>query len=685
LFARQSSVSAIKTSTKKDKKMAADEKRPIGVRKRSAPLEGFVTVEGGQKKFREQREDNSVGEAKIEAANKQLTDEEEEFLDTCRGGGPFARIEELIAQGASPNLQDPDTGETVLMLAARGAGSTEEEEKCDSVASIQQPQIASATSSSSAAMIMGTLASADSAAKPEALKIVKMLLMKGADVSATNHEGDTAFLCAAKAGGQGSKINGRILEALLDAKSDINHRNQRGETALMLFIEQNNQASVDMLLRRSDINVHLVDRSGKNALMYACSAEYPDTEFVESILRRYKTTDNVDQISLGLDLEKTAICIEPDDGWVKSLKGEGVMFAKENGYVTAKFLVKGAVRSRGLPIIMDLSPAELKIFDNLESGEQAVTYITFELWSNMLKQVSDKAQIVPHAINALAVIAKNNINCDDDDATAPLHIMKQLFAKGAKVSCLVAGGKTVMQYVGEYLRHDENDEFSARFPIWLELEAQKKRELEQLRVERQREDAKDDYKTRINFLQSHLSSDALRSFIALEEKIARRKGLSVLTDLSSCPHPAEQVESAAVDPAIILSLDSGDTDPIAPPAASFPLSSAEPLLAKLFPGALLSKKPTRPVALFAGNLPSLTVLANTFFEPVSFPSSQPSESAAALTQNNVLNQGASPYQKGVSDGSLTTLNLLQSNEENQQTGSTVAQPEDDFLPIIDAP
>jgi ankyrin repeat protein len=82
------------------------------------------------------------------------------------------------------------------------------------------------------------------AGRPGSARIVRLLLAKGADPKARDHEGETCILRAAASG------DAHMVRVLLDRGADINAHGRGGSTPLMEAVGQGNRAVAEMLVTR---------------------------------------------------------------------------------------------------------------------------------------------------------------------------------------------------------------------------------------------------------------------------------------------------------------------------------------------------------------------------------------------------------------------------------------------------
>ena len=120
------------------------------------------------------------------------------------------RVIELLDYGADPNYQDPEDGQTPLILATKIEGIEED----------------------------------------EILKMIKVLLDRGADPNIEDNLGATALTYAA----MNSELN--LIKELLDRGANVNHQDSGRWTALMLASEYGHFSMLKLLLDRgADLNL----------------------------------------------------------------------------------------------------------------------------------------------------------------------------------------------------------------------------------------------------------------------------------------------------------------------------------------------------------------------------------------------------------------------------------------------
>jgi uncharacterized protein len=123
------------------------------------------------------------------------------------------------------------------------------------------------------------------AASQGAPECAKVLLRYGAELNATNEDGDTPLALAACECGAATPPNtSSVLKLLLQRGADIDHQNQEGETALMIAADRGNLVGVKLLLS-DGANPKLRSRSGATALSLARKAGNKD---IVEVLQAYK-------------------------------------------------------------------------------------------------------------------------------------------------------------------------------------------------------------------------------------------------------------------------------------------------------------------------------------------------------------------------------------------------------------
>merc|ERR1711923_259875 len=94
--------------------------------------------------------------------------------------------------------------------------------------------------------------------------IVQMLLRyKGIKIDKSNHNGDTALMCAA------NEMKTDIVKLLVENNCDVNIKNSDGYTALMCAADKGDVQIVQTLLSSPTIDINLEDSKGNNALSWA--------------------------------------------------------------------------------------------------------------------------------------------------------------------------------------------------------------------------------------------------------------------------------------------------------------------------------------------------------------------------------------------------------------------------------
>lgn len=100
-------------------------------------------------------------------------------------------------------------------------------------------------------------------------EVVKLLLDRGASVSAKDSEGNTAISAAAY------YLRSEVVELLIERGADINNKDWFGQTVLMNAAGNGAPDTVRFLLDRS-ANLDVQNRNGTTALMFAMAFKHPD-------------------------------------------------------------------------------------------------------------------------------------------------------------------------------------------------------------------------------------------------------------------------------------------------------------------------------------------------------------------------------------------------------------------------
>jgi ankyrin repeat protein len=110
------------------------------------------------------------------------------------------------------------------------------------------------------------------AASQGAPECAKILLQYGADLNATNKDGDTPLaLAACECGAATPPSTSPVMNLLLQRGAHVDHQNHEGETALMIAAERGNLIGVKLLLNHG-ANPDLRTRTGATALSMARKA-----------------------------------------------------------------------------------------------------------------------------------------------------------------------------------------------------------------------------------------------------------------------------------------------------------------------------------------------------------------------------------------------------------------------------
>jgi len=174
------------------------------------------------------------------------------------------------------------------------------------------------------------------ASKEGNIEIVKLLLDKGANVNAKDKRDGTALMIACVKGYQ------TIVELLLDNKgADVNAKNNKGDNALMFTSMTGYQTIVELLLDKgADVNV--TNQAGETALIAA--SKEGNIEIVKLLLNRYANVDAKDKDGLtalmfaSMTGYQTIVELLLDKGAdvnAKNNKGDNaLMIARKNGNET---------------------------------------------------------------------------------------------------------------------------------------------------------------------------------------------------------------------------------------------------------------------------------------------------------------------------------------------------------------
>ncbi|CAK4708552.1 unnamed protein product [Aphanomyces euteiches] len=113
----------------------------------------------------------------------------------------------------------------------------------------------------------------------ESLHNVEQLLAHGGvDINMANNAGETALIQAMMIGGQPE-----IVQRLLDAKCDVTLADQKGYTALHYAAVRGQLDNVRMLLQADNIDIHAKTKDGDSVIYLACTSG--NTSVVDEILK----------------------------------------------------------------------------------------------------------------------------------------------------------------------------------------------------------------------------------------------------------------------------------------------------------------------------------------------------------------------------------------------------------------
>lgn len=102
-------------------------------------------------------------------------------------------------------------------------------------------------------------------------KIIKMLIKQGADINVLNQQGNTCLMSALMS----RAYNLTIANAFITAKTNYNHQNHKGETALLWAAHRGYITQIKKMLKYPH-NVDIQDEEGNTALMYAIKKKHED-------------------------------------------------------------------------------------------------------------------------------------------------------------------------------------------------------------------------------------------------------------------------------------------------------------------------------------------------------------------------------------------------------------------------
>lgn len=117
--------------------------------------------------------------------------------------------------------------------------------------------------------------------------IVKMLLHAGADINARDNDDWTPLMYAVRSG----NVDATMMLLDLDAKLDLSTTD--GKTALIIATERRVKREITSVLIRAGADVHVQDRGGWNALMYA--AKNSDLQIVQELLEYGANVDRANK------------------------------------------------------------------------------------------------------------------------------------------------------------------------------------------------------------------------------------------------------------------------------------------------------------------------------------------------------------------------------------------------------
>ena len=102
----------------------------------------------------------------------------------------------------------------------------------------------------------------------ESFEVLRGLIKSGADIDAKDDEGQTALMIAVE-----QNVPQKTLRALIEAGANINAKDKYGKTALMKVALPNKNLKFLRVLIESGADVNAKDNEGRTALILTCSLE----------------------------------------------------------------------------------------------------------------------------------------------------------------------------------------------------------------------------------------------------------------------------------------------------------------------------------------------------------------------------------------------------------------------------
>lgn len=114
--------------------------------------------------------------------------------------------------------------------------------------------------------------------KKGSLADFKKLIVHGASVNSLDKNGSPILVSAASEG------RTDIVQYLLDNNAWINARNQNDEHALMVAVKNGHIDTIDLLIKRKDVDLRIINKDGLNLFGVVQDGDYNTKEFLKTIL-----------------------------------------------------------------------------------------------------------------------------------------------------------------------------------------------------------------------------------------------------------------------------------------------------------------------------------------------------------------------------------------------------------------